>query len=206
MRIARKMSLRSSWQGFLLGVALWGAAPVAHAAAAVTRFVVAEDPLVVDPCLRCDSYVLPISDPLQIARAREIVAGARGAVIPAAEIAAGADGINRDVLAPGQPLWSWHVTRLLNFIAGGTPEELEGWPGAVELDVEGWIAGHPYGENGAGTIAFQHYTVVAELPEPGSAGPLAAIGAVSLRAWRARRAAGPGAAGKRPLDRRLAAA
>lgn len=161
-------------------------------ARALAWFVVAENPSLFEECHRCDSYLLPISDPADIAHAREIIArgGAPPDVIVAAEIAAGSDGINRDVLADGEPPWSWHVTRFLDFIGGGTIPQTEGWPGAVEIDVAGWIADHPFGENGAPTVAFANYTVVAELPEPGALG--AAVACLTLLlagSWRSR---GPG--------------
>lgn len=109
-----------------------------------------------------DSYVLPLEDPAAIAHARELIAlgpDAAGAPIAVAGIAAGADGINRDHRAPGAPEWSWHVTGFQGF-ADSTIEILDGWPGYVEQDVEGWIA------NTQGAIGFWTYTVVEELPEP----------------------------------------
>lgn len=80
-----------------------------------------------------------------------------------AKIAAGADGVNRDVLASGEPLWSWHVTEFLEF-ADLTIEVLDGWPGLIEQDVAGWI-----GTSG-GEIGFWSYTVTQELvvPIPGA--------------------------------------
>ena len=41
-----------------------------------------------------------------------------------------------------------------------TIEILDGWPGFVEQDVNGWIA------NTNGRVGFWTYTVVAELPAP----------------------------------------
>jgi len=79
-------------------------------------------------------------------------------VIVGARIAAGADGVNRDLLAPGAPEWSWHVTEFVQF-AEGAAEILDGSPAAVENDVEGWIA------NTGGLIGFAYYTVVQEVPE-----------------------------------------
>ncbi|MFQ5515205.1 MAG: hypothetical protein ACE5FG_12340 [Myxococcota bacterium] len=140
----------------LVGVLL-GAPAVASGAP--RRFLVAE---ATQPCSHCDSYVLPLSDPNDIARARELIELGPGPVlggIVVAKTAAGADGINRDHLAPGAPAWSWHVTEFLEF-AEVAIELCDGWPGFVEGDVAGWI------QNTGGTICFWAYTVVAELPEP----------------------------------------
>ena len=111
-----------------------------------------------------DSYVLPLSDPEAIAHARDLIdSGARiGPTIVVAHIAEGANGINRDLLAPGEPEWSWHVTEFLEF-SDFTLEILDGWPGFVEQDVQDWLA------NTGGTIGFWSYTVVAEVPEPSHA-------------------------------------
>jgi hypothetical protein len=106
-----------------------------------------------------DSYVLPLQDPAAVAHARELirVGPSAGEPIVVARIAPGADGINRDFLAPGSPPWSWHVTNFEGF-ADNTIEILDGWPSYVESDVEGWMA------NTGGYIGFWSYTVVAELP------------------------------------------
>ena len=106
-----------------------------------------------------DSYILPLEAAADIAHARDLIANgaAAGATIVVAQIAPGSDGINRDVLAPGEPLWSWHVTAFSGF-ADYTIEILDGWPSYVEQDVAGWIA------NTNGTIGFWNYTVTAELP------------------------------------------
>jgi hypothetical protein len=92
-----------------------------------------------------------------------------------ARIAAGADGLNRGLRAPGEPLWWWHVTSFEGF-ADSTIEILDGWPGYVEQDVAGWIA------NANATIGFWTYTVVEELgPVPEPARPaLVATGLVML--------------------------
>jgi hypothetical protein len=118
------------------------------------RFVVAE----VEP-FHGDSYVLPLSDPSAIAHARQLIAQGRdaGPSIVSAKIAKGANGINRDVLAGGAPVWSWHVTEFEGFY-DNTIEILDGWPTYVEGDVDGWIA-----NTNGGYIGFWTYTVTAEL-------------------------------------------
>ena len=122
--------------------------------------------LVAEPFLPVhgDSYVLPLSDPQAIAHARDLIQFGpqnAGSPIVVAHVAEGANGINRDLLAPGAPEWSWHVTEFLGF-ADATIEILDGWPGFVEQDVQGWL------ENTGGTIGFWDYTVVSEVPEPSS--------------------------------------
>src|SRR5687768_4637202 len=57
-----------------------------------------------------DSYVLPLNDPAHIQHARDLIEfgpDVAGEFIVLADIAAGADNINRDLLAPGKPAWSW---------------------------------------------------------------------------------------------------
>lgn len=143
--------IRLAW---LLALTL--AAPAA-AADPVRHFLVAE---LADPCFHCDSYVLPLSDPADVADALELITsgprpGLGGIVV--ASIAVGADGVNRDHLAAGAPPWSWHVTQFQSF-AEVTIEVCDGWPGAVENDPAGWI------QNTGGLVCFWSYTVVAELP------------------------------------------
>jgi len=133
------------------------------------HFLVAERP---EFAVHHDSYVLALSDPADIAHARALISAEPGELpsIAVANIAAGADGINRDYLAPGAPPWSWHVTEFDGFY-DITAEILDGWPTFVESDVSGWIA------NTGGLIGFWNYTVVAELeavPEPATIG-LAAV-------------------------------
>jgi hypothetical protein len=144
------------------GLALAPAAAARADAPESVRFLVAENPAG-GACSHCDSYVLPLSAQADIAAARDLIArgGTGGGTIAVAHVAAGADGVNRDWLAPGAPAWSWHVSDFVGF-ADTTVEILDGWPGFVESDVDGWIA------NTNGTIGFWSYTVVQELPEPGA--------------------------------------
>jgi hypothetical protein len=123
-------------------------------------FLVAERP---DAIVHGDSYVLPLSEPAAIAHARALIEAEPGTLpsIVVAEIAAGADGINRDHLALGAPPWSWHVTGFEGFTDFAI-EILDGWPTFVEQDVDGWIA------NTGGMVGFWNYTVTAELPTPDS--------------------------------------
>lgn len=140
------------------------------AAAAPVWFVVAE----VNP-FRNQSFLLPLTDPADIADARRRIAeGDASGVgsIVSARIAAGGDGFNRDVRQPGQPLWSWRVTQFDGF-ADSAIELCDGWPGFIEADVHGFIA------NTGGQICFWGYTVVEEL----AAAPEFAIGEGIDGAW-----------------------
>ena len=139
---------------------------VGLAKAETVYFVVSE----ARPVTPGESYVLPLEDEADIAHARNLIASGPsiGLTIAVAEIAAGSDGINRNVLAPGQPLWSWHVERFEGF-TDSTAEILDGNPAFVEEDVDAWIA------NTGGLIGFWNYTVTAELhaiPVPGAFGLL----------------------------------
>ncbi len=116
-----------------------------------------------------DGFILPLTNASDIAHARDLISQgpAAGATIVFAEIAKGADGFNRDLNAPGEPLWNWHVTSFDGFGDFGI-ELLDGWPTFVEQDIDGWIA------NTNGKIGFWSYTVVAEVPPPPGAVPLPA--------------------------------
>ena len=157
----------NSAQSLRLAAALLLSAALTNEASAETvYFQVAE---IHSPCSACDSYVLPISDPSAIEHARDLVS--RGSVAGSALIMAnavvGGDGINRDMLAPGTPPWSWHVTSLVDF-ADLAIELCDGNPTLVEADPTGFLA------NTGGAICFWGYTVTAELPAP-RAPPLGSI-------------------------------
>lgn len=107
-----------------------------------------------------DSFILPLSNSANIAHARDLISlgpDQVGGTIVFADIVAGTDGINRDLLAADQHLWSWHVTQFNGFGDTGI-ELLDGWPSFVEQDVAGWI------QNTGGKIGFWNYTVLSELP------------------------------------------
>ena len=172
----------------LLVAAVLSAPGVARAA--TVYFVVAERPGVVEIG---DSFVLPLSAEADIAHARDLIArgpDAAGAAIVFAEISAGADGINRDVLAEGQPLWNWHVSAFEGFGDFGI-ELVDGNPTMVEEDVQGWILNTRRDESETvGHIGFWNYTVVAELdasqviPLP-AALPAGVVGLLAIvAAWR----------------------
>lgn len=175
--------VRSGASVFLLGAAL-----VTAASAARIEFGLAELP---GSDGNGDSFVVAIDESQAelIAHARALIdwveSGSNpetspGATILAADMAAGPDGINRNFLAPGEPLWSWHVVGTPEF-ADFTIEIVDGWPSYVEQDVQGWIA------NTNAAIGFWSYTVVAELgrvvPEPASIG-LILLALTSCGVWR----------------------
>ena len=144
---------------FLLTAALLASSALAgQALAEPLYFLVSE---INQPCSACDSYVLPLSDPSAIEHARDLVANGPGigGTIALANAAVGGDGFNRNVLAEGEPLWSWHVTSLVAF-ADFTIELCDGTPSMVGADPVGFLA------NTNGVICFWGYTVTAEIPGP----------------------------------------
>ena len=95
-----------------------------------------------DSIYHFDSYVLPLFEPADIAKVRELIQTGQQQIVFAA-IAPGADGINRNVYH--DQLWSWHVTQFEGFGDIGI-ELLDGWPTYVESDVPGLDGQHrrPY--------------------------------------------------------------
>jgi hypothetical protein len=108
-------------------------------------------------------------------------------------IAPGADGINRNLTVPGQPLWNWHVTGFGGF-NDRTTDRVDGTPTYVNNNIKQWMT------DTLGFIGFKKYTIVAELkdypnvlpPVPVPL-PMAALGALAAvpmfimgRKWLAR--------------------
>lgn len=136
--------------------------------AGVITFVVGE----IDP-LHHDSYIIQIDDldTVRLNHARSLITWVQSGAIPTqspgativfANIAAGADGVNRNALSLGEPLWNWRTTGPVNFV-DITAEIFDGWPTFVEQDISGWI------QNTNGRVGFWGYTVVREIssvPEP----------------------------------------
>ncbi|HET6603755.1 MAG TPA: hypothetical protein VFG21_06000 [Xanthomonadaceae bacterium] len=152
-----------------LAALLLGASAVATAQDTVWFVVAEREPQ------RGETFLLPLSDPEDIAEARARVAeGDASGVgsIVGARIAAGGDGFNRDVQAEGAPPWSWRITAFEGF-ADIAIELCDGWPGFVEADPAAFIA------NTGGRICFWGYTVVAEL----ESAPAFAIGEGLDGAW-----------------------
>jgi len=114
-----------------------------------------------------DSYLLPLTDPDDIAHARALIAdrATAGAQIVVARIDRGSsDGVtdNRDLLNEGRR-WSWHVTEFLGF-AEATIEILDGSPTYVEANLDDWM------RITGGEIGFWSYTVTCEV-SPSELGP-----------------------------------
>jgi hypothetical protein len=123
-----------------------------------------------------DSFVLPLERADDIVHARDLIqhGKAAGRTQVTADIVAGADDINRDLLADGKPAWSWHISRFDQFADFGI-ELTDGWPSFIEQDVQGWINntgggtvdndgdGKPDNNATIGRVAFWSYTVTAEL-------------------------------------------
>jgi hypothetical protein len=160
------------------------------ARAGTVYFVVAEPPGAAE---QGDSFVLPLSAEADIVHARDLIArgpDAAGARLVFAEIVTGADGINRDVHADGEPLWDWHVSAFEGFGDGGI-ELVDGTPTLVQEDVRSWIVNtRRTDDSAAGHIGFWSYTVVAEmeaasvpLPAALPAGIIGLVAIVAARRW-----------------------
>ncbi len=106
-----------------------------------------------------DSYVLPIpyNRPNDLQHARDLIAsgGQLENNIVGAGIAAGADGINHNLLHPDLHAWNWHVTGFGRFGERFLPTAT-GYPSWIEAEPRQWL------ESG---IALNSYTVVRELGE-----------------------------------------
>jgi len=137
------------------GYSVLGTEPILQSA--TNYFLVAEWP---GRVVHNDSFVIALTNAQQIVHARDLIArgpATAGAPIVFANIAPGADGLNRDLRRTDARSWSWHVTQVQGFGDFGA-ELYDGWPSYVESNVAGWIS------NTGGKIGFWSYTVVAELP------------------------------------------
>jgi len=110
-----------------------------------------------------DSYILPLSDPADIALARDIIITGSLAIV-SARVVKGSDGINRDWLTPGQPLWSWHVVAFDGFTMSAI-ELCDGNPTFTEAEAGNWSEGEQI------QICYWTYTVVEEVVLPVSTEP-----------------------------------
>jgi hypothetical protein len=159
----------------LLGVVFL---PIPHVGAqSSAHFVVAVPGLYP---LSGDSYILVLTDPADISVARALVANGDFAIV-VARVSAGSDGINRDVIAPGEPKWSWHVKEFLTFADAAT-EICDGSPTQTEQVAQSWPP--DYEE----TICYWSYTVVAEIPpstpvEETNWGAIKALFSTALPNW-----------------------
>ena len=136
----------------LVILALLLACLTCHVSAETVYFLVAE----ITP-YENHSYVLPLSEPNDIAHARALIkfGPSIGRSTAIAEMNCGADGINRNFVARSKPAWAWHVTNFVEFNSVVTI--FDGSPVIVQNDCEWWM------NNKGGQIGFLNYTVVAEL-------------------------------------------
>ncbi|MBS0659733.1 MAG: hypothetical protein JSR82_15945 [Verrucomicrobia bacterium] len=129
---------------------------------------------------RSQAFVVGITDPAAIARAREILAARTNNWSGTdyrlrIRIAAGADGINKNYFNPARPNWAWRATEFVGFVfmdyatGGGTTggdfpilpdlnaECYTTSPGAISADPAGFIA-----RNG-NTVEMWGYSILAEI-------------------------------------------
>jgi hypothetical protein len=99
-----------------------------------------------------DSYVLPLTEPNDIAHARDLITygPSAGQPIIVATIACGSDCINRDYLNVNKPAWYWHIASFSYF--SDTPVS-----GYQTLESVNWDC------NSAILISCPLYTIVDEL-------------------------------------------
>ena len=146
-------------QALILLASFFVAGWAGSAGAQTVFFLVSES---AEVCAHCDSFLLPLSDPQDIADARLLIAnGSSSGIgsIPVVEVTAGADGVNRDPRAPGEPIWGWHVSGFQGF-AEAAIALCDGWPGLIESDPLVFVA------NTGGQFCPWSYSVTAELSSP----------------------------------------
>ena len=106
-----------------------------------------------------DSFVLPLTNDTDIAYARRLIGEPGNNELHRilwANIAPGADGVNRNYYALGAPEWSWHIAAFVGF-GDGIPPEITASPTLIEWDPVRYIAIY-------GALAgFINYELVAEL-------------------------------------------
>lgn len=102
-----------------------------------------------------DSYILPLTEPADIAAAEAIINGSSPSKIVSARIDYGeGDGTykNKDLLSSAGRVWSWHVVEFNEF-ADASAEIYDSWPTYIEGNLNSWM------QQNQGTIAFWSYTV-----------------------------------------------
>lgn len=62
-----------------------------------------------------ESFVVPLTRDDQITQARDILSHKTDATIVIVDTVYGSDGVNRNHLAEGFPLWNWHVQQVVGF-------------------------------------------------------------------------------------------
>lgn len=129
-----------------------------------------------------EAYVVTVSDAALIAQAREHLRGGGDALylVPHVKIAMGVDPANLNYADPDHPVWSWHVTELIEWTTfdGFQPTvvipNMHGTPSSVPQLLAG-DANNPPVDN----MTLVNYPLVMELV-PGST---ATVANVSTRGW-----------------------
>lgn len=79
-----------------------------------------------------EAFVFPMTNSNHIVSARaELQKPANERRWVGARVAPGADGINRNLVVPGKPLWNWHITEFGGF---GDSTIMQGFPSWIEAD------------------------------------------------------------------------
>jgi hypothetical protein len=170
--------------GIILGAALLiGCLFPTSVHAETIYFVVGEWPG--SPPTHNDAYILALENPDDIAHARDLIqyGPSIGSALAVAAIMVGPDGVNRNWVAPGKPLYSWHIIQFEGFW-DATIEIWDGWPSGINGNPEAWIemTRSYYDPPGVGHIGFWGYTVVDEVvPGPTADGDLDESGAVDMK-------------------------
>ncbi|HLP48821.1 MAG TPA: hypothetical protein VK469_22970 [Candidatus Kapabacteria bacterium] len=102
-----------------------------------------------------DSYILPLTNPADIAIADKIINGTSPAKIVMADIDYGTEKgeyKNKDLVNPSKRKWSWHVSKFRGF-ASTVTSNLNSWPTYVEEHLNQWM------KNTGGKIGFATYTI-----------------------------------------------
>jgi hypothetical protein len=109
-----------------------------------------------------DSYLLPLTNPSDIAAAREMIESGESKIV-VAEISKVTDPAKQyNVDLNNNRKWSWYVSHFEGF-SDFTIEILDGWPTYVEENYDEWVE-ITKGDNGKGRIGFWNYTIKREVP------------------------------------------
>lgn len=130
--------------------------------------------LAADTETQMDTFMVPLTDELDIEYARTLVAANQqgiptgGATIVVAlltKATADESHLNRNFFRPTAPEWSWKVNLFLEWVDGVWPVN-DGTASSVESDVDGWISNHqvPGYPDDSGIFSFSSYRIFAEFP------------------------------------------
>lgn len=102
-----------------------------------------------------DQFVIKITDPTMIVKAREQITNPKLQKIVFAKIALGSQGYNRNFIKKEKSFWSWSVTEVTNISDFGSTA-CNGFPQLVEDRAQNWV-------NTLGRICFWSYRIKKEL-------------------------------------------